>query len=81
MAPAAIDLDVSKIESPILRFQEFRTLAAKPGFFAVCPANQRTTQTPNKTPLYVQYTPLFPYSLLFIPYTYFTPIYLGRVDR
>ena len=82
MAPAIIDLDVSRVESPILRFQEFRTLAAKPGFFfAVCPANRRTTQTPNKTPLYVQYTPLFPYSLFSIVLYLCTSNYLGRGDR
>lgn len=45
MAPAIIDLDVSRVESPILRFQEFRTLAAKPGFF--CGLSSEPTNHPN----------------------------------
>jgi hypothetical protein len=65
MAPAIIDLDVSRVESPILRFQEFRTLAAKPGFFGQFV--QRTNEPPKtqQNPLYVQYIPLIPLFSLF----------------
>ena len=60
MAPAIIDLDVSRVESPILRFQEFRTLAAKPGFF--WRFVQRTDEPPRPPtkPLYMYNIP--PYS-------------------
>lgn len=75
MAPAIIDLDVSKIESPILRFQEFRTLAAKPGFF--WRFVQRTNEPPKtqQNPLYVQYIPLIPLFSLFYSTISILPLY------
>ena len=72
MAPAIIDLDVSRVESPILRFQEFRTLAAKPGFF--WRFVQRTNEPPKtqQNPLYVQYIPLIPlFSLIYTLYLFY----------
>jgi hypothetical protein len=73
MAPAAIDLDVPKIEAPILRFQEFRTLAAKPGFFGGLSNEPTNHPKPNKTLYMYNISPLFPYSLFSIALYLFYP--------
>jgi hypothetical protein len=52
MAPAIIDLDVSRVESPILRFQEFRNLADQPGFFGGLPNEPTNHPKPDST-LYI----------------------------
>jgi hypothetical protein len=70
MAPAAIDLDVPKIEAPILRFQEFRTLADQPGFFGGLSNEPTNHPKPNKTLYMYIYTP---YSRI-LSYLYPIPI-------
>jgi hypothetical protein len=66
MAPAAIDLDVSKIESPILRFQEFRTLADQPGFFGGLSNEPTNHPNPQLNHIYIYIRLYFRFFLLFI---------------
>ena len=72
MAPAIIDLDVSRVESPILRFQEFRTLAAKPGFFwRFVQRTNEPPKTPTKPSICTIY-PLIPlFSLIYTLYLFY----------
>ena len=66
MAPAIIDLDVSRVESPILRFQEFRTLADQPGFFGQFVQRTNEPPKPPAQPYIYIHKALFPVFLLFI---------------
>ena len=51
MAATALDLDVGEITST---FWPVQLGENKPGFFAVCPPNQRTTQVPIILYIYSQ---------------------------
>ena len=69
MAATAFDLDLGKITSP---FWPVQLGENKPGFFAVCPPNQRTTRHPTKPSIYIYIPPIPPilfylYSISILP--------------
>ena len=72
MAPAAIRLDVSKVESPILRFQELRNLADQPGFFCGLSSEPTNHPDPQQNPSICTIYPLIPlFSLIYTLYLFY----------